>query len=126
MVVLVVDSSAMIVKRWIGMLSEMSNIHAVYGAVFYQEALKLFKEVTPGVVLLDSGMPENETIDMLKEIQQAGLKTPVIVLANRFDEYIERQCKSYGAGFFLDKFHEFEKVPEIIESISRGNNIGVL
>jgi len=118
MVVLVVDSSAIIVKRWISMLSEMSNIHAVYGAVSYQEASKLFKEVIPGVVLLDNGLPENETIDMLKEIQQAGMKTPVIVLSNRLDVCLERQCKSLGADFFLDKFHEFEKVPEIIGSIS--------
>lgn len=118
MVVLVIDSSDMIVRRWICLLSEMENIHAVYGAVTYEEASRLFKEVTPGVVVLDSGLPENETIDILKEIQQAGRTTAVIVLSDRFDVYIERQCKIHGADFFLDKFLEFEKVPEIIREIA--------
>ncbi len=43
-VVLVVDSSVMIIERWQNILSETENIKTVYGAVAYKDASILFKE----------------------------------------------------------------------------------
>ncbi len=118
MIVLVVDNSLRIIESWQTLLLEIENITAVHGAVCFKDASTLFNEIKPGVVLLDSGLPENETIDLLKLIKESGAKTPVIVLSNRFDDYIERQCKSNGADFFFDKYHEFEIVPGVIKCIA--------
>lgn len=118
MIVLIVDSSRPIIERWQMLLSEVNNVNKTYGAYSYSEAVKLLEEVDPGVILLDCGLPENETIDLLKMIKVAGSKAAIIVLSNRFDDYIENQCKLNGADFFLDKYLEFEKVPEIIREIA--------
>lgn len=118
MTVLVIDGSQPIIDRWLSILSETDNVEKVYGALSYNDAVKIFAKINPGIILLDSGLPENETFDLLKEVKNSGSKTAVIVLSNRFDDYTEEQCKRFGADFFLDKYLEFEKVPEIIREIA--------
>lgn len=122
MTVLVVDGSTIIIDRWICLLSEMEKVKSVYGAVSYCSAVKILKRRPPDIILLDSGLPENETIALLKEIKETAPQVPVIVLSNRVDKQTEEQCKSNGADFFLDKYHEFEKVPGIINCIGEFEN----
>ncbi|HWR31963.1 MAG TPA: response regulator [Chitinophagaceae bacterium] len=118
MVVLVVDGAASIIERWQTLLSEVNSINTVYGASSYEEAVRLFERENPGVILLDGSLPGDDTISFLKKIKEAGSKAAIIVLCNRVDDYIENQCKLNGADFFLDKYLEFEKVPEIIREIA--------
>ncbi len=113
-VVLVVDSSVFIIERWQNILSETENIRTVYGAVAYRDASVLFKEVKPNVVLLDGTLPGSMSIDLLKEFKASDENSTVIVLADGMDRQIEEKCKSLGADYFFDKYHDFEKIPAFI------------
>ena len=116
-VVLVVDSSVLIIERWQIILAENENIESVYGAVSYKDASKLFKEISPDVVLLDGSLPGTMSIDLLTEMKAAGEKTPVIILNNSDDEYLKEKCNSLGACLFFDKYNDFEKIPAEIDHI---------
>jgi DNA-binding NarL/FixJ family response regulator len=113
-VVLVVDSSVFIIERWQNILSETENIKTVYGAVAYRDASVLFKEIKPNVVLLDGTLPGSMSIDLLREFKAPNETATVIILANSIDRNIEEKCKSLGADFFFDKYHDFEKIPAFI------------
>ena len=113
-IVLVVDSSVVIIERWQNILLETENVKSVYGAVAYADALLLFNKIKPNVVLLDGDLPGTASIDLLKEFKAADEKTTFIVVANNADNYVEEKCKLLGADFFFDKYNDFEKIPAFI------------
>ena len=116
--VLIVDSSRLIIERLKLMLSETENIIGAYGAVSYKEGISFLSEIKLDVVLIDSGLPGNECTDLVKEIKGVNSNTQVIVLINGEDQHLQIKCKSIGADFFFDKYHEFEKIPEAINRIA--------
>ena len=113
-VVLVVDSSVMIIERWQNILTETENIKTVYGAVAYKDASILFKAKKPHVVLLDCSLSGTMSIDLLKEFKAANENTLVIILSNTADSQQQEKCKSLGADYCFDKYHDFEKIPAFI------------
>ncbi|MBL0182253.1 MAG: response regulator [Chitinophagaceae bacterium] len=117
MKILIVDSSAWIPDRIASLLTETEKENTLYKALTYKEAISLFHEAKPAVVILDKSLPDNGSISLLKDIKSAKKETMVIVLSLRIDQNTEQQCKLAGADFFLDKYNEFEKIPPIIDSI---------
>jgi DNA-binding NarL/FixJ family response regulator len=118
MQVLIVDSSRLIIERLRLMLSETENIIHAYGAASYKECISFLNEIKLNVVLIDSGLPGNECIALVKEVKDVNSNTRVIVLVNGEDEHLQIKCKSLGTDFFFDKYHEFEKIPEAINRIA--------
>jgi DNA-binding response OmpR family regulator len=119
MIVLVVDSSVHIIERLQQILSETDNIKAAYGAVSYKDATRFFKANKIDVVLLDGGLPGSMSVDLLNEIKKFDEQITVIVLANSTDSYIKVKYKLHGADYFFDKYHEFEHIPGIIDTLTK-------
>jgi DNA-binding NarL/FixJ family response regulator len=117
MQVLIVDSSIRVIERLVGIISAAENITAIHRAVSYEEAKKLFKDNKYDTVLLDIDLPGNDSLKLLKEIKKADEKTFVIILSTPIDNYLEEECKSMGADFFFDKYNDFKKIQEVIDSI---------
>jgi len=118
MQVLIVDSSRRRIERLKLVLSETENVISAYGAVSYKEGIRVLSEIKLNAVLIDSGLPGNECIALLKEVKEVNSNTRVIVLINGEDDHLQIKCKSLGADFFFDKYHEFEKIPEAINRIA--------
>jgi DNA-binding NarL/FixJ family response regulator len=121
-VVLVVDSSVMIIERWQNILTETENIKTVYGAVAYKDASLLYKQKSPNVVLLDCGLPGTMSLDLLKEFKAPNEHTLVITLSDTADNQQKEKYKSLGADFCFDKYHDFEKIPAFIVANTVKNN----
>ena len=122
MQVLIVDSSVQIIERLEEILAEEENINGIVSAVSYEEAIKLFNEKKPDVVLLDCSLPGNASLELLKEIKKESCKTSVIVLSIQEDNYMQEQCKLLGVDFFFDKYYGFEKIARAIKTIAAGKN----
>jgi DNA-binding NarL/FixJ family response regulator len=93
------------------MLLENGNITAVHGAVSSRDAVTILNEIKPDVVLADSGLPNNECIELLNEIKESGLNIRVIVLFSNEEVHFQKKYTSFGNHLFFDKYHEFEKIP---------------
>lgn len=119
MIVLVIDSSVHIIERLQHILSETDNIKATYGAVSYKDASRFFKTNKIDVVLLDGGLPGSMSVDLLNEIKTLDEEITVIVLANSTDNYIKTKYELHGADYFFDKYHEFENIPGIINTLTK-------
>jgi two-component system, CitB family, response regulator MalR len=122
MIVLVIDSSVHIIERLQYILSETDNIKATYGAVSYKDASRFFKNNKIDVVLLDGGLPGSMSVDLLNEIKARDEAITVIVLANTTDNYVKTKYKLNGADYFFDKYHEFENIPGIIDTLTKKNH----
>jgi DNA-binding NtrC family response regulator len=82
-----------------------------------------FNENKTDVVLLDGGLPGNMSVDLVQEIKTVNANTIVIILANNTDYYVQAKYKLYGADFFIDKYHDFEKIEVLIGYIVSKKNL---
>ncbi len=114
---LIVDSSIQIIERLEEIISEEENIIVIHKAVSYEEAKNLFEENKYDVVLLDIDLLGNESLKLLKEIKKNNEEACVIILFTYVDNYIMEQSKALGVNFFVDKYYDFEKISETIDSI---------
>jgi DNA-binding NarL/FixJ family response regulator len=122
MTVLIVEESLLISGRIRNLLLETGNASNIYQTAEHTKAVTLFEEVKPQVVLLDMCMPGATAIDLLQDIKKAATETAIVVLVNCEDYQKQLKCTTIGVDFILDKYHEFEKLPEIMDSIVRKGN----
>ncbi len=114
MKILIADSSIFILDRLENLILERFSNAAVLRTGSYKDAMMLFKEQLPDIVLLDVSMPKS--LSLLGEIKKIQSKTFVIVLSIQIDLEVDKKYSLRGADFFLDKYYEFEKIPGIIKT----------
>ena len=66
---------------------------------------------------MDSALPGNKSVHLLKEIKTVNKKSVVIILSMQVNTLTRFKFSVAGADFFLDKYNEFEKIPEHINAI---------
>jgi DNA-binding NarL/FixJ family response regulator len=122
MSVLIIEESLLIGGRIQSLLLESSSTMAIYHSVKHEKAIALFDEILPQVVVLDMCLPGMMPIVLLQEIKDKATETSIVVLVNCEDQQKQTKCKSIGVDFIIDKYHEFEKLPGILDSIvSKGS-----
>ena len=68
-----------------------------------EEAMKILKNVSPDLLLLDLLMPKLDGFGVLKQWKQKGFSFPVIMLSNLSNPEQEQQCRDLGAKDFIIK-----------------------
>lgn len=119
MTILIADSSIKIIDRLESLIVEADNKLKIYKALTFAEALELFDEFNPEVVLLDMKLPADKSLHLLKLIKQTGSRTCIIAL------YSGVQYYQLGVDYFLDKHNEFEKIPGLIKDIKEKNEMSI-
>jgi DNA-binding NarL/FixJ family response regulator len=122
MTVLIIESSVLISGRIKNLLVEKSQEMAIYQSIGYKKAVLLLDEIDPDVVLLDMYMPGNSSINLLKNIKENKANSIIMALVNREDHDKQLKCRSVGADLILDKYHEFEEIPGLIDSKANERN----
>lgn len=115
---LIIESSIEIILRLEEMLSELATVGTIHSAASYEKGLKLFHEKKPDVVLMDIFLPENKSLSLLAEMKTANDNTSFIVLLSNAIDFKNEWCKMLGADHFIDKYHDFERIPAIVNGIS--------
>lgn len=81
-----------------------------------QKALRLIKDYTPDIILLDMCMPQMNGLDFLQELKKLNKKIPVIVVSVLDDQTYIKQAFQHGASEYLLKPLEVNK---LLYTISR-------
>ena len=81
------------------------------------DALTVAEAQRPNVILLDIKLKDKSGIDMLRYIKKNRLAEKVIIFSNSADNYYRNICLTLGADYFLDKTHDFEKIPLLLKVI---------
>ncbi len=118
MKVLIADKSKQIVRRLEEMLLGTVNGITVSSTSSYENWQQRLHEQQPDIVLLGISLPENECLQLIGGIKKATQKITVIVLSTNVNPFFYGQCRALGADYFLDKYYEFEKIPDLINDIS--------
>jgi len=94
----------------------VSKGHRVLTAFNGTEAMKLLKEESINLILLDIQMPDINGIDILKEIKKKDASVKTVVLTGFSDEYKE-EIERIGCDAFLTKPFSINTLISVVESL---------
>jgi DNA-binding NarL/FixJ family response regulator len=84
-------------------------------------AVRLCRELSPDVVLMDISMPELNGIEATRQILGCSPRTKVIILSMHSDRRFVEEVFAAGAAGYLLKSCTFEEIVSSIEAVSEGN-----
>ncbi len=119
MEVLIIDSSADIIKRLKELVAELDSIKAIHDAVTCKEAIEKIRVIKPAIVLIDINFPNNKSLECITEIKTYQKEATIIAMSNGALPMDEIQYRLHGVTHFFDKYHEFEKIPAAIQSLAK-------
>jgi DNA-binding NarL/FixJ family response regulator len=99
---LVVDDHVVVREGLSRLLDGEPDIEVVAESGSGREAVKLCRELEPGLVILDYGLPDLDGLEVTKQIVALGLRTRVLVLTMHANpEYATRAIRAGAAGFIV-------------------------
>lgn len=121
MKVLIVDDHAVVRQGIRQILTEMSETVGIGEAGNGGDAIRLLREDSWDIVLLDIGLPGKNGVEVLKQIKSEWKKLPVLMLSMYpEDQYALRAIRAGAAGYMTK-----ESAPdELLTAISKVKNGG--
>jgi two-component system, NarL family, response regulator NreC len=117
---IVIADDHVIVRQGLKSLLEREGHRVVGEAADGFEAVRLCKEFTPDVAVLDLSMPTLNGVDAAKEIAQVSAKTKTILLTmHTEDQYVLRALRAGITGYVL-KTKAAVDLMQAIHEVSRG------
>jgi DNA-binding NarL/FixJ family response regulator len=117
--VYIVDDSEPIRARLVEMIGRLDHVKLVGEAATARDAIAGIRRTRPDSVLLDLNLMGVSGLEVLRAIHGESPAIAFVVLTNHSEPQYERACLRQGARYFLDKFTQFERVPAILDEISR-------
>ena len=118
MKVLIVDDSAALRQRLVGMLSKIKQLDIVGDVGNVSTAQAAVKALQPDLIVLDLRMGDGSGIEVLRETKRHNPDTKVIILTNFPEPQYERKCVELGADFFLCKSTDSHRLVEISKRLA--------
>lgn len=112
--VLILDDSREVSERLLNMFLELDGVEIVGQAESSAIALAMIRELNPHAVVLDTKLPDETGIEVLKQIKKFNTDMKVIIFSKHFLPQYREKCLALGADFYFDKATEFGKVPRMI------------
>lgn len=92
--------------------------HTVMGeAKDGEEAVELFLQINPDLLLLDLAMPKKDGLTVVQEIIAQNPTAKIILITASDDQKIIQQCLDSGAISFISKPFDFNNVLTAISDI---------
>ena len=116
--VYVVDDSDFVRERLIEMLSELEEVEIVGGTGDPRVALTTIRQIAPDAVILDIRLPGRSGVEVLRDLKKEEPSPVVIILTNYPYPQYRKECSEAGADYFLNKSSEFNKIAEVLRSLT--------
>ena len=113
--ILIIDDSREIVKHLTESVLPTFGYHTMH-AYDGKSGLEIIREKGPDLVMLDFNLPEMTGLDVLQQMAQESLKTPVVLMTGYGSELSAIEAFRLGAKDYLIKPFT---VDEIVETIDR-------
>jgi DNA-binding NarL/FixJ family response regulator len=117
--VLVADDSP-IVQQSIRELLRSADVLSVLTAADGEEAVRLARETTPDVVILDYRMPRLNGVQAARLIRQASPEMPVILLTSSAAEYLIAMALGAGIRGYVLKGDAADDLVRALYAVRRG------
>jgi DNA-binding NarL/FixJ family response regulator len=102
-------------------LSAQGDIEVVATASDGAEAVHLMQHYRPDVAVIDVLMPGKAGLDVVKEVEDGGLDTAILIYTGFPDPEVVRACTDAGAMGFVLKSAPAEDLLRAVRSVAAGN-----
>ena len=106
-------------RRFVGQILQQCGIKTVAEARDGKEALDLFNQFSPDLVVLDINMPCVDGMETLRALRPLAGDRPIIMLTSIADEMIVERCVEEGATFFIRKDVSAQELAEALQEVLR-------
>jgi DNA-binding NarL/FixJ family response regulator len=118
--VLLADDHALVRAGIISLLQQLSGIQVIAEAGDGHETLRLIKETSPDIVLLDISMPGLNGLEITDRVNKEFPKIRIIILSMHMNEEYVLHAIRVGAAGYLLKNSGIEELELAIKSVARG------
>jgi DNA-binding NarL/FixJ family response regulator len=116
--VFVIDDSLPVRERLHELLAEIPGISLVAHMDQACDPVKAVQVAQPDVVILDFQLLNARGIEILEALQSSGLPMVKIMLTAFPHPLYRQRCLEAGVNYFLDKTIEFERILEVLNSLT--------
>lgn len=115
---LVVDDAPCMLKAFRDILE--ASEYEVFEATNGEEALAVYSEVKPDIVLMDILMPKLDGVTATKKILERDPSAKIIVVSAMGKSGLEKECMEAGVKDFILKPFTIQELLASIKSLARG------
>jgi NarL family two-component system response regulator LiaR len=120
--ILIADDHIVMRQGLSALIDEEPNIEVIAQAANGQEAVDLFLQTKPDIVLMDLAMPGKDGLEAIQEIIAADPAAKILVLTSYSDEIKVFAAIQAGALGYLLKATSAEELLSAIEHVYQGNS----
>ncbi len=118
--ILVADDHDLVRMGIVRMLADVDGFEVVGEAKTGEEAVRLAREISPDVILMDVKMPGIGGLEATRKIQTACETAKVIAVTALSDELFTERLMKAGACGYVTKGAGFDEIVSAINSVLRG------
>lgn len=115
---LIVDDSEIIRNRLRETLIESGFDGPISEAECVKDALQIFSEFNPTLVILDIQLNNENGISLLKPFRNINPDVRIIMLTNFPQEQYRKKCFELGVDFFFSKYSESQEAIETCKMLA--------
>ena len=119
--IMLVDDHVLIRSGLTMLLQKHGSVEVIGEAADGLEALRLYEQLQPDILLLDLSLPRMDGITCLKEIRERDPAAKVIVLSMHEDEDYIRAVIDAGASGYVPKAAMDEELFNAIDAVRKGH-----
>jgi DNA-binding NarL/FixJ family response regulator len=112
--VFIADGASSIRERLDSLLSEIPGVEIAGHAGDGEEAIALISACDPEVVILDSSLPPEGGLSLLRKLRSMGSPPVVIVITSFPTLQYRTKFHEAGAAYFFDKSRELDRLVEAL------------
>jgi DNA-binding NarL/FixJ family response regulator len=114
---MIVENSEVVRTRLVELIARVPNVTIAALAENGLQAMALFAEHHPDVVVLDIELPGINGLKLLELMKREQPVCLVIVLTTYTFKELRQRCAALGADYFFDKPTEFERVADVLGAL---------
>ncbi|HEX7734089.1 MAG TPA: LuxR C-terminal-related transcriptional regulator [Ktedonobacteraceae bacterium] len=119
--VLIVDSQTVSRAGLRRLLESYPDLEVVGEASDSVQAVSETVELLPRLVLLDAQLPEDQSLETLRQVRQLNSEIRVLLLASREDEVLLYEALRAGAGGYILKDIAPDELAQAVRTVARGD-----
>lgn len=83
------------------------------------EAVEMYSQANPDVLLLDLAMPKKDGLTVVKEVMSKHQDAKIILITASDNQNIINDCLNHGAKSFISKPFDFDRVLKLINELTK-------